>query len=80
MAADWVRQNLASMLPNPPEITMGEVGAYEAAPTGALGRATDTVSGVTDTVGGVTDRLLGGGRRGEQEEEPGREESRRRER
>lgn len=28
-AADWVRQNLASMLPNPPEIIAGEVGAYE---------------------------------------------------
>ena len=26
-AADWVGQNLASMLPNPPEITAGEVGA-----------------------------------------------------
>jgi hypothetical protein len=69
MATDWVRQNLASMLPNPPEITAGEVGAYEATPTGPLGR-------VTDTVGGVTDRLLGGGRR--EQEEPGSEEPRRR--
>jgi hypothetical protein len=29
MAADWVRQNLASLLPNPPEITAGEVEAHE---------------------------------------------------
>ena len=79
MAADWVRENLASMLPNPPEITAGEVGAHEAASAGPVGRVTDTVggvtepvSGVTDTVGGVTDKLLGD--RGEQ----GREEPRRR--
>ena len=25
MAADWVRQNLASLLPSPPEITAGEI-------------------------------------------------------
>jgi hypothetical protein len=81
MAADWVRENLASMLPNPPEITAGEVGAHEAASAGPVGRVTDTVggvtepvSGVTDTVGGVTDKLLGD--RGEQ----GREEPRRGER
>jgi hypothetical protein len=29
MAADWVRQNLAALLPDPPEITEGEVGALE---------------------------------------------------
>jgi quinol monooxygenase YgiN len=29
MAADYIRENLASMLPNPPEITAGEVGARE---------------------------------------------------
>jgi hypothetical protein len=81
MAADWVRENLASMLPNPPEITAGEVGAHEAASAGPVGRVTDTVGGVTepvrgvtDTVGGVTDKLLGD--RGEQ----GREEPRRGER
>ena len=28
-AADWVNQNLASMIPNPPEIIAGEVGAHE---------------------------------------------------
>lgn len=29
MAADWVRENLSSMFPNPPEIIEGEVGAHE---------------------------------------------------
>jgi hypothetical protein len=29
-AADWVRQNLVSVLPNPPQITAGEVVAYKA--------------------------------------------------
>ncbi len=29
MAADWVRENLVSMFPNPPEIIDGEVGAHE---------------------------------------------------
>ena len=29
MAADWIRQNMASLLPNPPEITAGEVAAHE---------------------------------------------------
>jgi quinol monooxygenase YgiN len=29
LAADWIRQNLASLLPNPPEIISGEVGAHE---------------------------------------------------
>jgi len=29
IAADWVRQNLAALLPNPPEITAGEVEAHE---------------------------------------------------
>ncbi len=28
-AADWVRENLASMLPNPPEVIAGEVGTHE---------------------------------------------------
>ena len=34
MAADWVRQNLAALLPNPPEITAGEVEAHELNLTG----------------------------------------------
>ncbi len=29
MAADWVRENLAAMLPSRPEIIEGEVGAHE---------------------------------------------------
>jgi hypothetical protein len=29
MAADYIRQNLASLLPNPPEIIAGDVGAHE---------------------------------------------------
>ena len=29
MAADWIRQNMASLLPNPPEITAGQVAAHE---------------------------------------------------
>ncbi len=74
MAADWVRQNMPSLLPNPPEVLEGEVGAHEAASAGPVSGVTDTVggvtgpvSGVTDTVGGatdqvrgVTDKLLGG--------------------
>jgi hypothetical protein len=28
-AADWVRQNMATLLPNPPQITAGEVVAYK---------------------------------------------------
>lgn len=80
-AADWVRQNLAELLPDPPEVMTGEVGAYEAASAaGPLGAVTDSTSGVTDTVGGVTDRatdtvggvtdkLLGGlGDQGKEEE------------
>jgi hypothetical protein len=29
MAADWVRQNLAALLPDPPEVTAGDVEAHE---------------------------------------------------
>lgn len=29
-AADWLRQNIASLLPNPPQITAGEVVAHKA--------------------------------------------------
>ena len=29
-AAEWVRQNLAPLYPNPPQITAGEVVAYKA--------------------------------------------------
>ena len=74
MAADWIRQNMASLFPNPPEVLQGEVVAHEAASAGAVSGitgtvggvtqpvsgATDTVSGVTDTLGGTTGNLLGG--------------------
>ncbi|MEU8004695.1 hypothetical protein AB0B66_26345 [Catellatospora sp. NPDC049111] len=30
MAADWVKDNLASLLPNPPQISAGEVVAHRA--------------------------------------------------
>jgi hypothetical protein len=60
MAADWIRQNMASLLPDPPEVLQGEVFANEAASGGPLSAATDTVGGVTDPVRGVTDKLLGG--------------------
>jgi hypothetical protein len=74
MAADWIRQNMASLVPNPPEVLEGEVFANEVASAGPVSGVTDTlggvtepVSGVTDTVGGatesvrgVTDKLLGG--------------------
>ena len=29
MAADWIRENLAALLPDPPEISAGEVEAHE---------------------------------------------------
>ena len=73
-AGDYIRRNMASLLPNPPEVLQGEVVAQEAASALPVGGVTDTVggvtepvSGVTDTVGGatdsvrgVTDKLLGG--------------------
>jgi hypothetical protein len=68
-AADYVRQNLASLLPNPPQITAGEVVAHKAAgPVSGVtdtvgdtaGGVTGTVGGATDSVRGVTDKLLGG--------------------
>ncbi len=30
MAANWVKQNIAPLVPNPPEITAGEVKTYKA--------------------------------------------------
>ena len=63
MAADYVRQNMASLLPEPPEVLQGDVGAHEQAASagGPVSAATDTVGGVTKPVSGVTDNLLGGG-------------------
>src|SRR4028119_941966 len=52
LAADYIRQNMASLVPNPPEVLEGEVFANEAASAGP-------VSGVTDTVGGVTEPVAG---------------------
>jgi len=34
-ATDWARQNVATLLPNPPQITMGEVFAYKTKETRA---------------------------------------------
>ena len=66
MAADYIRQNMASLFPNPPEVLQGEVVVHDAASAGPVSGVTDTlggvtepVSGVTDTVGGVTDPVKG---------------------
>jgi hypothetical protein len=59
MAADWIRQNMASLVPNPPEVLEGEVFANEAASAGPVSGVTDTVGGVTEPVSGVTDTLGG---------------------
>ena len=70
-AGDYIRRNMASLLPDPPEVLQGEVVAQEAASAlpvgGVTDPVTDTVGGVTDKVGGatdpvrgVTDKLLGG--------------------
>jgi hypothetical protein len=69
MAADYIKENMASLSPDPPtEVLEGEVYATDAASAGPLGAVTDTVggatgsvSGATDTVGGATGNLLGGG-------------------
>ena len=58
-AAEYVRQNMTSILPNPPQITAGEVVAFEAPSSGPVSGVTDTVGGVTDTVGGATDSVRG---------------------
>jgi hypothetical protein len=63
VAGDYIRQNMASLLPDPPEVLQGEVVAHEAASALPVGGVTDKVSGVTDpvtdTVGGVTDKVGG---------------------
>ncbi len=59
MAADWVRQNMASLFPNPPEVLEGEVFANEAASAGPISGITDTVGGATEPVSGVTDTVGG---------------------
>jgi hypothetical protein len=62
LAADWIRENMASLFPNPPEVVQGEVVVHGAAPAaGPVSGVTDTVGGVAGSVSGVTDKLLGGG-------------------
>ena len=65
LAADYIRQNMASLFPNPPEVLEGEVVVHDAASAGPVSGVTDTVTdtvgGVTDPVKGVTGNLLGGG-------------------
>ena len=61
LAADWVRENMASLFPEPPEVLQGEVVVHGAASAGPVSGVTDTVGGVTGSVSGVTDNLLGGG-------------------
>ena len=57
LAADWLRQNMASLIPNPPEVLEGEVFANEAASAGPVNGVTDTLGGVTEPVSGVTDTV-----------------------
>ncbi len=62
LAADWVRENMASLFPKPPEVLQGEVVVHGAAASaGPVSGVTATVGGVTGSVSGVTDNLLGGG-------------------
>jgi hypothetical protein len=62
LAADWIRENMASLFPEPPEVLQGEVVVHGAAASaGPVSGVTDTVGGVTGSVSGVTDNLLGGG-------------------
>ena len=59
MAADWIRQNMASLIPNPPEVLEWEVVVHEEASAGPVSGVTDTLGGVTEPVSGVTDTLGG---------------------
>jgi hypothetical protein len=56
-AGDYIRRNMASLLPNPPEVLQGEVVAQEAASALPVGDVTDKVGGVTEPVSGVTDTV-----------------------
>lgn len=68
LAADWIRENMASLFPNPPEVLQGEVVVHGAASSaGPVSGVTDTVGGVTGSVSGVADKLFGGGGGGEEE-------------
>ncbi len=57
MASENIRKNMASLVPNPPEVLEGEVYANEAASAGPVSGVTDTVGGVTEPVSGVTDTV-----------------------
>ena len=57
LAADYIRQNMASLFPNPPEVLQGEVVVHDAASAGPVSGVTDTVGGVTEPVSGVTDTV-----------------------
>ncbi len=57
LAADYIRQNMASLFPNPPEVLEGEVVVHDAASAGPVSGVTDTVGGVTEPVSGVTDTV-----------------------
>ena len=73
MASVYISENMASLLPDSPEVLQGEVVAQEAASAvsvsvsgvtdkvgGVTDPVTDKVGGATDPVRGVTDKLLGG--------------------
>src|ERR687898_2451939 len=73
MASVYISENMASLVPDPPEVLQGEVVAQEAASAvsvsvsgvtdkvgGVKDPVTDKVGGATDPVRGVTDKLLGG--------------------
>ena len=66
LAADWVRENMASLFPEPPEVLQGEVVVHGAASAGPVSGVTDTVGGVAGSVSGVTDKLFGGGEKEKQ--------------
>src|SRR5215212_9053170 len=68
LAADWIKENMASLFPNPPEVLQGEVVVHGAASAGPVSGVTDAVGGVTGSVSGVADKLLGGGGGGGEEE------------
>jgi hypothetical protein len=72
MASVYISENMASVLPDSPEVVQGEVVAHEAASAvsvsvsgvtdkvgGVTDPVTDTVGGVTDKVGGATDPVRG---------------------
>ena len=57
MASVYISENMASLLPDSPEVLQGEVVAQEAASAVSVGDVTDKVGGVTEPVSGVTDTV-----------------------